>query len=289
MKKSFITCLLTILSVAASAQYHQTRTIAIWDNSVAPHSNEITDDEQEKRPYRLYNVAKAELLAYDADPRKQTGQAVIICPGGGYGFVSMDNEGFLPAQWLAENGIAAYVLKYRLPNGHPEVPLEDAVEALRIVRAEAAERGIDPTKVGIAGFSAGGHLAAYVSNFTSEADRPNFAVLFYPVITANNFSTHSGTFANLLGPNRTEKQCDTYSMEKCVTENTPPTLLLLSDDDRTVPSAGAALYYVALKYNGVKAAMAVFPSGGHGWGNYDSCPYREEWHNMMLRWLAELK
>lgn len=289
MKKALLLSAFALLSLAVRAQYGQSRTIAIWDNSSAPHSNGIATAEHEDKPYRLYDVSKAELLAYDADPQKRTGQAVIFCPGGGYAYLSMDNEGFLPAQWLAENGVAAYVLKYRLPNGHPEVPLEDAVEALRIVRAEAAEHGIDPSQVGISGFSAGGHLAAYVSNFAPEADRPDFAVLFYPVIMANNFSTHGGSFANLLGPDRTEKQCDTYSMERCVTENTPPTLLLLSDDDRVVPSAGAAIYYAALKRCGVKAAMAIYPSGGHGWGNYDRCPYREEWHNLMLRWLAELR
>lgn len=287
--KTLFTTLFALLTLVASAQYRQDRTIRIWDNASAPHSNGIRETEAEKQPYRIYNVTCAELFVYDADPGKRTGQAVILCPGGGYGYLSMDNEGFLPAQWLAENGIAAYVLKYRLPNGHPEVPLEDAVEALRIVRAEAADHGIDPAKVGVAGFSAGGHLAAYVSNFAPEGSKPDFEVLFYPVISSRKGMTHGGTFSCLLGRNRTEAQSEAYSMERCVTASTPPTLLLLCDDDRAVPPAGAALYYGALKQHGVKGAMAVYPSGGHGWGNYDRCPYREEWHNMMLRWLAELK
>ena len=192
------------------------------------------------------------------------------------------------AQWLAKNGIAGFVLKYRLPNGHKEVPLEDAIEALRIVRKNADKYGIDPHKVGIMGFSAGGHLAAYTSNYAEEKDKPDFSILFYPVITANNYTTHIGTFNNLLGRNRTECESDAYSMEKCVTEKTPPTILLLSDDDRTVPAAGAAMYYAALKYYGVKASMYVFPSGGHGWGNYDRFSYQKEWQNLLLRWLDEL-
>ena len=279
---------MALTTMTCFAQYEQDSSIKIWDNSTAPHSNELTGEEYNQKPFRLVNTTSAELFVYNADKAKATGQAVVICPGGGYGQLSMDQEGFLMAQWLAKNGIAGFVLKYRLPNGHKEVPLEDAIEALRIVRKNADKYGIDPHKVGIMGFSAGGHLAAYTSNFAEEKNKPDFSILFYPVITANNYTTHIGTFNNLLGRNRTECESDAYSMEKCVTEKTPPTILLLSDDDRTVPAAGAAMYYAALKYYGVKASMYVFPSGGHGWGNYDRFSYQKEWQNLLLRWLDEL-
>ena len=279
---------MALTTMTCFAQYEQDSSIKIWDNSTAPHSNELTGEEYNQKQFRLVNTTSAELFVYNADKAKATGQAVVICPGGGYGQLSMDQEGFLMAQWLAKNGIAGFVLKYRLPNGHKEVPLEDAIEALRIVRKNADKYGIDPHKVGIMGFSAGGHLAAYTSNYAEEKDKPDFSILFYPVITANNYTTHIGTFNNLLGRNRTECESDAYSMEKCGTEKTPPTILLLSDDDRTVPAAGAAMYYAALKYYGVKASMYVFPSGGHGWGNYDRFSYQKEWQNLLLRWLDEL-
>ena len=286
--KKLLTLAMALTTMTCFAQYEQDSSIKIWDNSTAPHSNELTGEEYNEKQFRLVNTTSAELFVYNADKAKATGQAVVICPGGGYGQLSMDQEGFLMAQWLAKNGIAGFVLKYRLPNGHKEVPLEDAIEALRIVRKNADKYGIDPHKVGIMGFSAGGHLAAYTSNYAEEKDKPDFSILFYPVITANNYTTHIGTFNNLLGRNRTECESDAYSMEKCVTEKTPPTILLLSDDDRTVPAAGAAMYYAALKYYGVKASMYVFPSGGHGWGNYDRFSYQKEWQNLLLRWLDEL-
>ena len=270
-------------------KYQQDETIVLWDNSKAPHSNGLEGEAYDAQPYRLVNTTKAVLYVYNADQTKATGQAVVICPGGGYGKLSMDQEGYLMAQWLAKNGIAAFVLEYRLPNGHKEVPLEDAVEAIRVVRKKAKKYNIDPTKVGIMGFSAGGHLAASASNLPAVENRPNFSILFYPVITANNYTSHRGSFRNLLGNGFSQKDADEFSMEKLASRDTPPTILLLSDDDTTVPAAGSAMYYAALRYHGVKASMYVFPEGGHGWGNYDRFSYQKEWQHLLLRWLKELK
>ena len=270
-------------------KYAEDEAIVLWDNSNAPHSNGLEGKAYEGKPYRLANVTEAILYAYYADKAKATGQAVIICPGGGYTKLSMDQEGYLMAQWLAKNGITAFVLQYRLPNGHKEVPLEDAVEAIRIVRKKAKRFNIDPAKVGIMGFSAGGHLAASASNIPAVEERPNFSILFYPVLTANNYTTHQGSFRALLGKGHSEAAADEFSMEKLANPNTPPTILLLSDDDTSVPAAGSAIYYAALRYHGVKAAMYVFPSGGHGWGNYDTFSYQKEWQHLLLRWLNELK
>ena len=271
------------------SNYYQDETILIWDNNKAPHSNGLEGEAYEATPYRLVNTTKAQLYVYNADPAKATGQAVVICPGGGYAKLSMDQEGYLMAQWLAKNGIAAFVLEYRLPNGHREVPLEDTVEAIRIVRKKAKKFNIDPAKVGVMGFSAGGHLAASVSNIPPVEDRPNFSILFYPVVIANHYTSHSGSYRNLLGKGFAQADADEFSMEKLASENTPPTILLLSDDDITVPAAGSAMYYAALRYHGVRAAMYVFPEGKHGWGNYDKFSYQKEWQHLLLRWLKELK
>ena len=285
-----------LVSTVATAQeqkrttnYFQDETIVIWDNNKAPHSNGLTGEAYETQPHRLVNTTKAVLYVYNAEPSKATGQAVVICPGGGYAKLSMDQEGYLMAQWLAKNGIAAFVLEYRLPNAHKEVPLEDAVEAIRTVRKRAKKYNIDPKKVGVMGFSAGGHLAASASNIPAVKDRPNFSILFYPVVIANHYTSHVGSFRNLLGKGFNQADADDFSMEKLASENTPPTILLLSDDDATVPAAGAAMYYAALRYHGVKATMYVFPEGGHGWGNYDKFSYQKEWQHLLLRWLNELK
>lgn len=294
MKRILLIMAILVASTAIAQEqkrsnYYQDDTILIWDNNKAPHSNGLEGEAYEATPYRLVNTTKAQLYLYNADPAKATGQAVVICPGGGYAKLSMDQEGYLMAQWLAKNGIAAFVLEYRLPNGHREVPLEDAVEAIRIVRKKAKRFNIDPAKVGIMGFSAGGHLAASVSNKPAVEDRPNFSILFYPVLTAGDFNTHRGSFRNLLGKRHTAAEADEWAMDKIASEQTPPTILLLSDDDSTVPAAGSALYYAALRYHGVKASMHIFPTGGHGWGNYDKFAYQKEWQHLLLRWLSELK
>ena len=294
MKRIFLIMALLAATTAMAqennnAKYQQDETIVLWDNAKAPHSNGLQGEAYEKEPYRLVNTTKAVLYVYNADPAKATGQAVVICPGGGYAKLSMDQEGYLMAQWLAKNGIAAFVLEYRLPNGHKEVPLEDTVEAIRVVRKKAKKFNIDPKKVGVMGFSAGGHLAASVSNIPPVEDRPNFSILFYPVVIANHYTSHVGSFRNLLGKGFVQADADEFSMEKLASENTPPTILLLSDDDTTVPAAGSAMYYAALRYHGVKAAMYVFPEGGHGWGNYDKFSYQKEWQHLLLRWLSELK
>ena len=282
----------TILSTEAQEKtrspYYEDEKLVIWNNDKAPHSNGLTGEAYEAKPYRLVNTTEAVLYIYHADKSKATGQAVVICPGGGYAKLSMDQEGYMMAQWLAKNGISAFVLEYRLPNAHKEVPLEDAVEAIRIVRKKAKKWNIDPTKVGVMGFSAGGHLAASVSNIPPVEDRPNFSILFYPVVIGNQYTTHVGSFRNLLGKGFAQAEANEFSMEKLASKDTPPTILLLSDDDATVPAAGAAIYYAALRYHGVRAAMYIFPEGKHGWGNYDHFSYQKEWQHLLLRWMKEL-
>ncbi|MBQ6581823.1 MAG: alpha/beta hydrolase, partial [Alistipes sp.] len=179
MKRLF-TLLLVLCALPVLAQdYGQDMTIKIWDNSSAPHSNEITAAETSANNV-IVNTTETVLYIFKADPAKATGHAMLVCPGGGYSSVCIEWEGYKVAQWLASQGVTCGVLKYRLPNGHKEIPLEDTTEALRTMRRRSKELGFDPSKLGMMGSSAGGHLTAYTSNFAPFADRPAFAVLFYP-------------------------------------------------------------------------------------------------------------
>ncbi len=288
MKRFIFSLLFMAGSLIAQAQCGQAFIIDIWDNATAPHSNGIVTPETAPAPGRIGNVSTARLHIFPADPAEDAGMAVVICPGGGYERLAMDHEGYDVARWFAAHGITAAVLKYRMPNGHPEVPLEDAEQALRIMAGlEAGATGFTADKVGIAGFSAGGHLAAMVS--TIAETKPAFALLFYPVITAAPGSAHEGSFDNLLGKERNPENEARYSLERRVTPETPPTLLLHSDDDRTVPPVNSTLYYEALKSCGVKASLRIYPSGRHGWGCRDDFPYKAQWQAAVLDWLKQRK
>ena len=257
-----------------------------WNNSKAPHSNEITKDETRDEAGNLREISQTVFYLYKADASIATGQAVVVLPGGGYGANCIEREGFKLAEYFKSIGITALVVKYRLPNyGHKEVPLEDAQAGLSYLRKNAKKLGIDPTKVGIAGSSAGGHLAAYTSNFTADAEKPAFSILFYPVITGSSCMTHQNTFRRLLGAKHAPYLREYYSLENRVSETTPPTILLLSTDDRTVPPISSILYYKALKHYGVKASMHIYPEGGHGWVCNESFRYHKDWQHQLAKWL----
>lgn len=277
------------LGIAASAfaqNYGQTATIPLWDNTTAPHSNGI--DATREDPGRMHLTTDAKLYIFPADKAKATGQAVVICPGGSYFGLAIGHEGTEMAKWLAANGVTAAVLKYRMPNGHPEVPREDAEMALRILRGqEAGATGFTEDKVGIIGCSAGGHLAATISTLSEE--KPAFAILFYPVISGDPAIAHKGSFDNLLGESRTTEQTAAYWLENRVTAQTPPTLILFSDDDEGVPAVNGTRYYEALKAQKIPASIHIFPSGGHGWGIREDFKYREQWQALVLDWLAGLR
>lgn len=234
-----------------------------------------------------------------------TGQAVIVCPGGGYGGLAYDWEGTDLAGWLNSHGIAAIVLKYRLPvDGdvtHQKwlVPLADAQRAIRLTRARAAGWGIDPAKVGIMGFSAGGHLASTAATHFDDGDtsasdpvdrlssRPDFAILVYPVITMLE-ATHGGSRRNLLGENPTDELVRRYSNELQVTAATPPTFLIHSGDDGAVPVKNSLLFYEALLAHRVPAELHIYPHGGHGFSFALKNGRLQDWTQLCARWLAEL-
>lgn len=296
MKRIITTIAIIVASIlSASAQKSITnvpcnadKVVKWWNNNKAPHSNEITKDEERNKAGNFYYTSQTEFYLYIADKATATGQAVVICPGGGYRAVCIEREGFRLAEYFKSIGVTALVLKYRLPNGHKEVPLEDAQAALAYLRKNAKKLGFDATKVGIAGASAGGHLAAYTSTFTPDAEKPAFAVLFYPVISAEDCMTHQGTFDQLLGKQHPAYLRDYYSLNNRVTPTTPPTILLLSNNDRTVPPISSIRYYKALKYYGVKAAMHVYPEGGHGWVGRDKFRYEKDWQHQLKRWMEFL-
>lgn len=275
-------------TIATAQDYGQAHTLKIWDNSTAPHSNEITEPESGHEKHRVKNTTEAVLYIFPADRAKATGQAVVICPGGGYGNVCLQKEGIEIARWFAAQGITAAVLKYRLPDGHPEVPLEDAQRALGIMAGRIpGGEGYTAERVGIVGFSAGGHLAAMTS--TMATTKPDFAVLFYPVIADSEGVRHKGTFDRLAGASRSAESQERYSLQNRVTEATPPTLLLLSDNDRLVPPANSILYYRALKEHGIRASMHIYPTGGHGWAFQDRFAYKAACQQALADWLSALE
>lgn len=198
-------------------------------------------------------------------PEQCGGQMVVVCPGGGYSYCSYEGEGAWVADWCLRRGIAVCVVLYRMPNGHGEAPLTDVQNAFRYCRAHAAEWGV--RRIGVMGFSAGGHLAAAASTmFTDGVTRPDFSVLVYPVITLEAAATHGGTRGALLGAQATQEQVEAWSPDRRVTAQTPPALLLLSADDRAVPPQNSIGYFEALQRHGVSGEMHIFTSGGHGWG-----------------------
>ncbi|MFM7248541.1 MAG: alpha/beta hydrolase [Planctomycetaceae bacterium] len=224
--------------------------------------------------------------------------AVVICPGGGYGGLVTGPEGHGIAAWLNANGIAGIVLEYRLPHGRAFVPLADASRAIRTVRAKAKEWRIDPAKVGIMGFSAGGHLASTAATHfdagdataadpvARESSRPDFAILVYPVIVMGE-GTHAGSRENLLGKDPPADLAALFSNERQVTERTPPTYLAHAIDDAPVPISNSRAFHAACRAKGVTSELLELPSGGHGLDGYKG-PNWDAWQTGSLEWLASL-
>jgi acetyl esterase/lipase len=247
---------------------------------------------------------KPSLTIYLPSEGKATGTAVVICPGGGYGFLAMDHEGHQVARWLNSFGVAGFILKYRHRRsgsgyGHP-APLQDAQRAVRTVRSRAEEWGIEPGRIGILGFSAGGHLASSAGthfskryNKTTESIdrvscRPDFMVLVYPVISLTEWFTHSGSRRNLLGENPDNKLVESLSNEKRVTPETPPTFLVHTYEDKAVPAENSIYFYLALRKAKVPAEMHIYQKGRHGFGlGTDHGPV-SSWPDLCTGWMRGL-
>ena len=231
-------------------------------------------------------------------PIKANGTAAIICPGGGYGGLVMGAEGHGIAAWLNRHGITGVVLQYRLPKGRSFVPLLDAQRALRTIRFNAVKWSLKPDRIGIMGFSAGGHLASsagthFDAGNPKAADlvgriscRPDFMILVYPVITMGP-GTHQGSKNNLLGRKLPPKLVELFSNEKQVTDQTPPAFLAHAVDDRPVPPENSRRFYAALKSKNIPAVYLELPNGGHGLNGYKG-PSWDAWQSKSLLWLAQL-
>jgi acetyl esterase/lipase len=238
------------------------------------------------------------VLLYRAPADKANGAAIVVCPGGGYGGLAMDHEGHQIARWLNEHGITAVILKYRLgPRYHHPAPLTDAQRALRVTRAHAKEWQIDPKRVGILGFSAGGHLASTAGTHFDAGDpraddpidrlssRPDFLVLLYPVITLTGPHAHVGSRNNLLGKNPDPKLVDSLCNDKMVTAETPPTFLVHTTEDKGVPPENSVLFYLACCQHRVPAELHIYERGRHGLGlGPKDLPF-STWPDRCLAWL----
>lgn len=243
--------------------------IALWREGFAPDGKGGVTDE----------VASV----FVHRPEKPNGTVVVICPGGGYGGLVMKPEGHGIATWLNGHGVTGVVLQYRLPKGRSMVPLLDARRAIQLVRSKAAEWGCDPGKIGIAGFSAGGHLAAMAATNFEKDSRPDFALLVYPVITMGELS-HGGSRNNLLGKDPSPELVQAFSAETLVRDETPPVFLAHALDDKLVPIDNSRLFRDAVAKHAVPCELLELPSGGHGLNGYKG-PMWDAWQSASLKWM----
>ncbi len=272
IKNAFRFLLLTVMTTLATAAMAQNgKSMNLWKNGAPNHNGNPTDT--------------AKVTVFLPDEKRNTGRAVVVCPGGGYGHLALQHEGTDWASFFNQQGIALIVLKYRMPRGNHLVPISDAEEAMRLVRRNAVAWHIDPGQVGIMGFSAGGHLASTIATHAKGDAKPNFQILFYPVITMDPAFTHRGSHDNLLGKKPKKKLERTYSNEWQVTRVTPRAYIALSDDDNVVQPVNGVNYYLECYRRDVAASLHVYPTGGHGWGYRDSFDYHIEMLLDLKAWL----
>jgi acetyl esterase/lipase len=291
IQKSFIILLMMVYAVSAQD------IINLYPGAI-PNSkaSEIKETVSSQPPGIFSGVTKPTIEIYLPEPDKSTGTAVIICPGGGYSVVVYEAEGIKTAKEFAKKGVAAFVLKYRLPNDQTMVdkktgPLQDAQQAIKIVRENMSEWGVDANKVGIMGFSAGGHLAstaathfekAYIENNNNTDLRPDFQILVYPVISMQDSLTHPDSRKNLLGDNPSKAIIDQFSNELHVNSNTPPAYLTHAGDDQLVDVNNSILFYEKLRQHKVDAELHIYPKGGHGFVLYQKT---EDWMAPIIKWM----
>jgi acetyl esterase/lipase len=285
MKRTSLLAIAGLLAVAASFSFAaEPKTELLWPQG-APGAN---GSEAKDKPTLIIYL-----------PEKPNGIGVVICPGGGYGGLAMDHEGHQIGRWLNEHGIAGFICDYRHRGkgyGHP-APLTDAQRAIRTVRSRAKEFGVDPAKIGILGFSAGGHLCSTaVTHFDAgdknstdpvmrESSRPDFGVLCYPVIAFDQPFTHKGSQRNLLGEGATPEQIASLSNERQVTDQTPPCFLWHTWEDKGVPPENSVAFYHALLAHKIPAELHVFEKGKHGVGLAKTIPGTDAWPNLCIAWI----
>jgi len=298
--------LVVLFSMGLSAQ---DTIVPLWPKTI-PNQMESSEKEvvehTEDGIIWITNVQKPTLEVYLPAKRNANGKAVVIFPGGGYHGLAYDWEGTEIAKALNAKGVAGIVVKYRLPcsksitEGKNVVPLQDAQRAIRLVKSKATDWNISENKIGIIGFSAGGHLASTLGTHYNdkvyerqdEADglsaRPDFMALIYPVITLGVPSTHTGSRISLVGENPTDEEVDYLSNQKHVDDTTPPTFLLHAMDDETVPVENTIMFFDALRSHNVPATMHIYPTGGHGFSLALHDEKLKNWTNLLFDWLKNL-
>ncbi len=269
IKQLVMTTLITTVSLAASAG--KPIEMNLWAGTPKEKSTDVSDT--------------AKVWIYLPEKTKATGRAVVICPGGGYSHLALDHEGKDWGEFFTQQGIAAIVLKYRMPHGDKKVPISDAEEAIKMVRRNASSWNIKTNDVGIMGFSAGGHLASTIATHSTKDAKPDFHILFYPVISMMPDITHRGSHDNFLGDKAKKKQEKEYSNDLQVTRVTPRAWIALSDDDHSVLPANGLSYYTELYRHDVPASLHIYPEGGHGWGARTSFRYHIEMLLELKAWL----
>ncbi|MCC6416054.1 MAG: alpha/beta hydrolase [Opitutaceae bacterium] len=285
-----------ISSLLLSQGPAQSPAIPLWPEGV-PGAKPIPAETVENG--RISHVSEPTLTVVAPAVDRANGTAVIVCPGGGYRYLSNEREGIQYANWLSHLGVTAFILKSRLDDfGHP-APLQDVLRAIRLVRSRAAEFGINPDRIGVIGSSAGGHLAASAGTLFDDpagrtgaaldavTARPDFLMLIYPVITMAGPFAHAGSRAALLGPHPSAEMVAALSLEKRVTAATPPTLLIHTQADSNVPAGNSLLFYEALSRAGVPAELHVFERGPHGFGMRRGYGPASDWPERAAEWLRD--
>lgn len=304
-------CMLSLLTAvcgyaadnaAGEPQIKADKEILIWgDNVPGPKIEGIAERvEYRKNPNlpidrAIYSVSVPRMEMFVPKAEKRTKTAVIVCPGGGYNGIVVDKEGYSTAKWLNSIGVTAFVLKYRLKEyGYPW-PIADLQQAIRVVRTRADEFGVAADKIGVAGFSAGGHLASSGSvhwqhDFLKDAPatdnlRPDFSILAYPVISFQPEIGHNGSKINMLGENPDQKMVDMLSNELHIDAKTPPAFLFHAQDDKVVPVENSILYYQAMVKADVNGQLHIFSKGGHGFATAPTNESLSIWMKLCENWL----
>jgi len=304
MKTKILFILLFLINVMIIKS--QTLTLKLWPDGIPGSKTDLSYVEKititDGRITRCEKVVTPDLTIFLPSPEKTNGTAVLICPGGGYGALAFDHEGNAIAKWLNDNGIAGIILKYRLPSDQIMTdkstgPLQDAQEAMRVIRRNSSEWKIDPKKIGVIGFSAGGHLASTISTHYSEkvysvkdntSARPDFSLLIYPVVSMDTNITHRGSRNNLIGLKPAEEQVRRFSNELQITADTPPAFLVHSADDKAVPVMNSIGYFRGLQKNNIPAELHIFQKGGHGYGLSPDGGTESSWPELCMRWLKAM-
>ncbi len=276
------------------------KTIELWDGQIPGAIDNAEMNELASRQNQFWiSAVTTPSMAYYPATQNDTKTAVVVCPGGGYAGLTYKFEGTETALWLNSIGISAFVLKYRLPNDkimkdRSIGPLQDVQQAIRYVRGHAEEFGIDPTHIGVIGFSAGGHLASVASTHYNDnvyaptinaSARPDFSILIYPVITLDPSYTHSGTREALIGLDANQELTDRFSSEKQVTKDTPPAFLAHALDDKLVPYANSISYTNALRQNDVQCELHLYSKGDHGLQVKNPLDTQSFWREDCTRWM----